>query len=100
MSVRPTFQLSRLRDIGWEKWDPIGVGGPGHGWPADAADEYDSYLLRAAGQLWNGHSEEEVADYLVKIETEYMGLEAVPGIRQRARSVAQAISDYVETLRG
>jgi hypothetical protein len=96
MTVRPTFQLSHLREIGWSKWDPIGVGGPDDGWPAD---EYDTYLLQAAGQLWNGQSDEEVADYLVKIETEHMGLEAVPGIRQRASDVVKSIRGYVETLR-
>jgi hypothetical protein len=96
MSNRPTVQLSHLREIGWAKWDPIGVGGPDHGWPAD---EYDSYLLQAAGQLSNGHSDAEVADYLLQIETEQMGLEAASGIRSRALDVAKAIRDYVETLR-
>ena len=96
MTARPTFQLTHLREIGWAKWDPIGVGGPDDGWPAD---EYDTYLLQAAGQLWNGQSDEEVVDYLVKIETEHMGLEAVPGIRQRAFDVVQSIRHYVETLR-
>ena len=51
MSNMPRFQLSRLREIGWSKWDPIGVGGPEHDWPSD---EYDTYLLQAAGQLWHG----------------------------------------------
>jgi hypothetical protein len=96
MTNCPTFQLSRLREIGWAKWDPIGVGGPDHGWPAD---EYDTYLLQAAGQLWNGHSDDEVADYLIQIETEHMGLEAASGIRNRALDVAKSIRDYVETLR-
>jgi len=95
MTSEPTFQLSCLREIGWSKWDPIGVGGPDHGWPAD---EYDTYLLQAAGQLWNGKSDEEVADYLVGIETENMGLTAVPGIRLRALEVAKAMRGYVETL--
>ena len=96
MSSGRPFQLSRLRDIGWSKWDPIGVGGPDHGWPAD---EYDSYLLQAAGQIWNGQPEEAVADYLVKIETEHMGLTTVPGIQARALYVAKAVHEYVETLR-
>lgn len=96
MTTRPTFQLSRLREIGWAKWDPIGIGGRDHGWPAD---EYDTYLLQAAGQLWNGRSDEDVADYLIKIETENMGLEAVPGIRSRALDVARAMREYVEALR-
>ena len=95
MTALPTFQLARLREIGWAQWDPIGVGGPDHGWPAD---EYDTYLLHAAGQLWNGQSEHEVTDYLVKIETEHMGLTAVPGIRPRAFGVVKAIRHYVETL--
>ncbi|MBA3527384.1 MAG: hypothetical protein H0T82_10770 [Sphingomonas sp.] len=95
MTTRPTFQLSRLREIGWAKWDPIGVGGPDHGWPAD---EYDTYLLEAAGRLWNAGSDEEVAEYLIKIETEYMGLAAVPGIRPRALGVVRAMREYVETL--
>ncbi len=97
MTNRPTFQLSRLREIGWSKWDPIGVGGPDDGWPAD---EYDTYLLQAAGKIWKGQSDEEIADYLVQIETERMGLEAVSGIRSRALDVASAIRGYVETLRG
>lgn len=95
MNDRPTIQLSRLREIGWAKWDPIGVGGPDHEWPAD---EYDTYLLQAAGNLWNGHSVAAVANYFVKIETEHMGLEVSPGIHERALAVAEAIRDYVETL--
>lgn len=96
MTVRPKFKLSVLRDIGWSKWDPIGVGGPDHGWPAD---EYDDYLLNAAGQLWDGRSDEEVAGYLVKMETENMGLDTFPGIRLRALEVASTMRRYVEKLR-
>lgn len=96
MTERPKFQLSRLREIGWSKWDPIGVGGPDHGWPDD---EYDNYLIQAAGQLWHGQPDDTVADYLVKIETEHMGLTAVPGIRSRAFDVVRSIREYVDTLR-
>src|SRR5687768_14928148 len=96
MIARPKFQLSRLREIGWAKWDPIGVGGPEYGWPAD---EYDSYLLNAAGQLWNGKSVEDVANYLFEIETKDMGLEAISGSRPQALDVARAMREYVETLR-
>lgn len=96
MTSRPKFQLSRLREIGWSKWDPIGLGGPDYGWPAD---EYDTYLLQAAGQLWHGQPDEAVVDYLVKIETEHMGLAAVPSIRSRALQVVRSISEYVEPLR-
>jgi len=96
MTSRPTFQLSRLREIGWSKWDPIGLGGVDQGWPED---EYDGYLLQAAGQICNGSSDGAVADYLIKIETEHMGLTAAPGIESRALDVARSIRDYVEPLR-
>lgn len=95
MTARPRFQLSRLREIGWAKWDPIGLSGT-EGQPHD---EYDSYLLQAAGRLWNGASREEVADYLVSIEAEYMGLGEAPGLHQRAHDVADALSSYVAELR-
>lgn len=96
MTNPPTFQVSRLREIGWAKWDAIGVGGPDHGWPAD---EYDTYLLKAAHQLWNGRADEEVADYLIKVETDYMGLDADAGIRSRALDVVRTMRQYVEMLR-
>lgn len=96
MTTRPTFQLSSLREIGWSKWDPIGVGGPDDGWPAD---EYDAYLLQAAGQLWHGRSDQEVADYLVEIETEHMGLSTLSGTGARALEVATKIREYVNSLR-
>jgi hypothetical protein len=96
MTNHPSFDLSALREIGWAKWDPIGVGGPKDGWPAD---EYDTYMLQAAGQLWAGNSDEEVADYLFTIETEHMGLDAIAGVHSRALDVARAMRDYVETLR-
>jgi hypothetical protein len=91
----PKFSLDQLREIGWEKWDPIGVGGPAEGWPAD---EYDTYLLHAATLLWSARPVDEVARYLVEIETKHMELSAAPGIEERAREVATAIRDYVESL--
>ena len=96
MTIRPKLQLTRLREIGWSKWDPIGIGEQDRDW---AADEYDSYLLQAAGQLWNGAADEAVADYLFKVETDRMGLTDGPGTRSRALEVAIAIRAYVETLR-
>jgi hypothetical protein len=91
MNPRPRFDIVSLRKIGFERWDPIGGGGP--------ADEYDTYLLKAAGNLWNGDAIEQVSDYLVKVEVEQMGLELAPGVRERASQVAQAISEYVQSLR-
>jgi hypothetical protein len=95
MTVRPKFKLSRLREIGWSRWDPIGLNGL-EDWPDD---EYDDYLLQAAGMLWNGAHEDEVVGYLVSIETGHMGLEDVPGIRERARETVGALGQYVVELR-
>jgi hypothetical protein len=94
MNHRPKFKLSRLREIGWS-WDPIGLANL----EDRPDDEYDSYLLQAAGRLWNGASQEEVADYLASIEAEYMGLGDGPGVRPRADEVVRALSEYVAELR-
>lgn len=91
MRARPRFDIGKLREIGFEQWDPIGVPVP--------EDEYDTYLLKAAGNLWNGEGVEKVAEYLVKVEVDWMGLSLVPGVRERARQVAGAISGYVQSLR-
>lgn len=95
MSHRPKFKLSRLREIGWARWDPIGLGGI----EGDIDDEYDTYLLRAAGMLWNGAGAEQVVDYLAAVEAGDMGLAMVPGIRERAADTVSALSLYVEEVR-
>ena len=61
ITMRPTFKLSRLREMGSNTRDPIGLNGV----EDRPDDEYGSYLLQAAGRLWNGAGEDEVADYLV-----------------------------------
>ena len=94
MVGRPKFTLARLRDIGWTEWNPISLNRT-----ESAEDEYDSYLLQAAGRLWNGESEEAVASYLADIEANHMGLGHGFGIKLRARATAKAICDYAESLR-
>ena len=83
--------FEKVRAILHADWDPIGCGVP--------LDEYDSYMLQAAGRLWNGASVEEVADYLVAVETEHMGLSDAPDVRPRARAAVTALNDYVAELR-
>lgn len=95
MTGHRKIDIEPLREIGWATWDPIGLGGPANSWQAD---EYDTYLLQAAGQIANGRSDDQVADYLINIETEHMGLGAAPGIRERALKVAAAIRRYIETV--
>lgn len=94
-----TVKLSKLRDIGWMLWDPIGLLGPGGFYPGKwsdeanlgFADEYDTYLVSAASQLRRGESREQVVSYLVHIESEHMGLGEGPTTRERAKAVVAAV---------
>ena len=101
MSSRPKFDLHRLREIGWKYWDPIGlrqfaVGPLTPKWPED---EYDSYLMKAAGDLWNGKSEQHVTNYLTEIETTTLGLADGVDSSGRAAKTAASLKLYLETLR-
>jgi len=62
-------------------------------------DEYDTYLLKAAGNLWNGDGLDQVAEFLVTVDAEWMGLGHAPGMEESALQVAIAISRYVQSLR-
>jgi hypothetical protein len=81
---------AELRDIGWSIWDPIGLNAD-DGPPEGAADEYDSYLLQARGMLRAGRSQDQVAEFLMEIESEHMGLGHRPDARDRAMRTAQAL---------
>ena len=95
LSTPPRLSLSRLRDIGWSLWDPIGLLGPGQRWDeGDAqefADEYDAYLIEAAGLLRRGAPDQDVVDLLVSRETVHMGLPLRTDTYERARSTVAAI---------
>ncbi len=88
------IRLSKLRDIGWDKWDPIGLLNPGDTWDHKPfADEYDRYLIEAAGRLRRGSPEEEVIAYLADIERNYMGLGDRADTAERANNVVRAIQE-------
>ncbi len=92
----PKLKLSRLRDIGWSVWDPIGLIGAGQKWSDEDclpfADEYDSYLVQAAVRLRKGEAASEVASYLANIEVEYIGLGGpLQAALARAEKVIEAI---------
>ena len=63
--------MSRIREILLRDWDPIGVASI-----PEAQDEYDSYVGQVYQLLVAGPSAETVANHLVRIETERMGLPA------------------------
>ena len=91
----PRIKLSRLRDIGWALWDPIGLLGPDQGWDDEDclsfADEYNRYLISAASQLRRGAPDAEVVAELVRVETVHMELRDRDDARDRAQAVVDAI---------
>lgn len=46
----------------------------------------------------NGKTDDEIADYLVSVEVDEMGLDSAPDVRERALVVASAIRAYVQTI--
>ncbi|PWR24088.1 hypothetical protein DKG75_03135 [Zavarzinia compransoris] len=88
-----TIALSRLRDIGWSLWDPIGL----HRCDG-AADEYDGYLMHVAGLLRRGVGKEACMEYLVHIEARHMGLGISENTFQRAKATVQALDIYLASL--
>ncbi|TCR83663.1 hypothetical protein [Rhizobium sp. BK376] len=91
----PKLKLSRLRDIGWSLWDPIGLLGPNRRWDEDEAqgfaNEYDTYLVEAAGLLRRGISDQDVVELLVGAEMAHMGLGGQPDTYEHSRSTVAAI---------
>jgi hypothetical protein len=92
--VAPNIQLSRLRDIGWELWDPIGL----QVVRDQCDDEYDRYLLEVVARLERGDATQSVANYLVTMAGENMGLGQSPSALIRASATVAAIKAYLETL--
>lgn len=75
IKYHPRIAIDRLREIGWSKWDPIGILATEGSWKDQPfEDEYDTYLVKAAEMLKSGSKPSEIVDYLYSIATEYMGL--------------------------
>ncbi len=89
------FDLSRLRDIGWTLWDPIGLSGADKDWCGKPfEDEYDRYLVQVALMLKQGDSQAQVVEYLFGIQSAHMGLVAKGremAVRNKLKAVVQAI---------
>ena len=89
---KPKIRLSNLRDIGWQLWDPIGILSKGESWEGEPfADEYDSYLMQAAGRLRRDQPTSEVIQYLVDIEIYHMGVARRKTAEHRATRTVEAI---------
>jgi hypothetical protein len=101
MSDHPPLKLSDLRNIGWAEWDPIGLLAKGERWERQPfADEYDNYLLRVASELRRGWSVAQAVDFLMRVETERMGLGVKPTSHARAEATVIAIEAYLNSSRG
>lgn len=93
LSPHPGLKLSKLRDIGWRLWDPIGLLGKGGHltgrWddPGNLpfADEYDSDLIAAASMLRRDGGRDAAIEYLPWAETQTMCLSETPTTRSRPR---------------
>ena len=61
----PPVDLDRLREIGWEYWDPLDIK---HHLNSDLVqpplDEYDDYLILVVLKLIKGQPRERIAEYL------------------------------------
>ena len=92
MSKHPKINLQRLREIGWSIWDPLGLSEEAEEWQGEAfADEYDSYLLKAAGMVRNGKEDREIIAYLVRSEADDMGMGDSMTARLHAHQLVKAI---------
>jgi hypothetical protein len=96
MTLYPKIQLSRLREIGWKLWDPIGLANNGGSPDEGCADEYDRYLLHVVSMISRGGSKKEATAYLTNMASEHMGLSVVDA--EAAAATSQAIADYLTSL--
>jgi hypothetical protein len=62
-----------IADILLREWDPIGVAGI-----PEAQGEYDGYVPQLFARLASGATPDEIATYLMAVETETMGLNSQP----------------------
>ena len=62
-------QFEQVQQVLLNVWDPIGVGGV-----EGCEDEYNSYAKDILTLLQNTAPREEIQDYLIEIETDFMGL--------------------------
>jgi hypothetical protein len=94
--LQPELDIKRLRAIGWSTWDPIGLSKMSSVSLDSIADEYDTYLLHAAGLLINGAGAVAAASYLVDSATHHMGLGRADA--HSAKRTVEAIQHYLESI--
>jgi hypothetical protein len=100
MAAQWKATVSRLREIGWAEWDPIGLKAVGKLTGLYAPeDEYDRYLIHVFSLLSNGASDADAIAYLVDIESNYIGMGLRPSSHPRAWATVKAIRQDFEQAR-
>ena len=83
MTSEQTALYKAIDEILWNYWDPIGVKDS-----ENARDEYDFYIPKIYSLKNSGASEVEIAQMLLKFETDRMGL---LGDKENCKLAAQKI---------
>lgn len=91
---RPNVQRHLRVSEALRRWDPIGVYGLGEDCPED---EYASYELPVIGRLNAGHSRERIVQYLIDVQTQYMGLDAPRDLSKLEQIVDELIEFWKQT---
>jgi hypothetical protein len=91
------INLDKLRQIGWDNWDPIGIRGFGDdAWKSATADEYDRYMLHVGRSLIQGGRIDDAVAYLDNIASEHMGLGPItPEGHAASQRTVEAIATYL-----
>ncbi len=79
----------RVDEILHYLWDPIGVSDA-----PEARNEYQSYLPHVFSLLIHQAPEAEIVDFLVKTETETMGLSSTPRTKPHADKIVSLLTKH------
>jgi len=86
-----SISLNSLRQFGWDLWDPIGLK------DTDCPrDEYDTYLLNLVSLLRDGTTTVEAIEYLIDMETRYIGMPPRADNGARAERLVWAVQTYMK----
>jgi hypothetical protein len=83
----------RIDEVLFYLWDPIGVAGA-----PEARDEYEGYVPHVFSLLMTEAGSALIAEFLVKTETEDMGLTKSDGAQERARKIADLLQKYHDVI--
>jgi hypothetical protein len=79
----------RVDEVLFYRWDPIAVAGA-----PEARAEYERYVPHVFSLLMNEAGSALIAEFLVKTETEDMGLSKSEDAQERARKIADLLQKY------